>query len=343
MINTHLSIAEWASILGYNRWHFFGLGDNLNNRVCNDDVIWYQSPGLNSAVSRDEVNLAIYTAEKNIEKFVGFNLVPSWNEDSIFIKPNYRHPPINQKVRVERGYVHAGGFRKKDYVERAAKLEFVDRNKDGLIDTAEVTYQTSLKSAIHQIRVFYPDTDVEIKPVTYKAGKILIPLYLLVDPIVYETQGKEYLRANEVKQYIDNVDIARIYTSKFNEAARTKYYGNSGIEVYNSKQGYVTNCRFYDSRTLVNYYSGWVGDHENPYYELDPRWKIAITYYSASLLNNRPCVACEDGVAEFVSRWSDHLTEKEGFITPDILENILGVPTLGALYAYKQFIRYKLR
>jgi hypothetical protein len=71
---------EWAQIMGIEPAHFNGAtADPIAHSLCSECVqLWPQTPGQNSAMlSREEVALAIASAEQDIESYLGVPLKPT--------------------------------------------------------------------------------------------------------------------------------------------------------------------------------------------------------------------------------------------------------------------------
>ncbi len=78
---TKLPIDRWAEILGMDPRHFNQITTSAK-AVTTCDVVWKQFAWQeNAQISREDVALGVLQAERMIEDYVGYHLVPSWEVD----------------------------------------------------------------------------------------------------------------------------------------------------------------------------------------------------------------------------------------------------------------------
>jgi hypothetical protein len=297
--------------------------------------------------------------------FLGYNMLPDWREEALsppsFHDRSYMtsvtasgHP---KSIELKRGHVLAGGIRAVEEVALAESVTYVDLDGDSFNETAEITIDLS-DYDLNEIRVFYPgeggDESWEIRPIKITSERIRIPLWLIVRPELTEPTCLDSVNGDDAESYLETVDIYRVYNDTSNQVTLLweencacgsedvcthRAYDNC-LRVRDSELGYVVyNPRAYvePSAVYIRYYSGWRGRVSRPLVELDPIWKTAIAYYAAGLLQN-VCACCDDTLPGFVNKWSEDITR----IGKDVayrstnrqIENIFGIPTQGAWYAY---------
>src|SRR5688572_25345186 len=90
---TWLSLYDWAKIMRYSMSNFAG----LNNFPCqvgrNCGNVWFQYDEQSDNLSREALAIAIRDAEDMLSNYVGYNLLPDWNDEVLsppqFYKPEY--------------------------------------------------------------------------------------------------------------------------------------------------------------------------------------------------------------------------------------------------------------
>lgn len=360
---TWLSLDEWATIMGYNAWTFNGFAAwPCQGGDCCDDV-WYQYPDQYETVSREELAIAIRQAEEVISDYVGFNLLPDWNVSRVetprFYNARYdtRYTANNapKSVQVDRRLLRQLGIKAKRVITEGATITRIDRDGDGFEEMAQVTVPNDTDR--NQIRLFYPNQngadEWEIRPVKFiNSYTVEFPVYMIPKPNLLGGTCPDALDPDNPDNYITSVDIYQIYNDT--SAKITQYYENlcscgmssteSNGYIKNERLGYVAynpcNCGYEPQRVEIPIYSGFTGRTDRPLIELDYYWKQPIAYFAASLLN-KPCKSGCGGDEHNVSIWQVDLMQEESMgtayrTTTAILENIFGVATKGAWYAYQR-------
>lgn len=261
-ISTWLGLDTWAEILTINPLFFNSL--YLTELVTSESClqIWsqysYQNP-LN--VSREDVALAIYTAERNIAGFLGFNLLPDWTCEEEHRLTRARVPegyPVSRNVRGQPKSVTAlnkrvisGGVRGLELIAGNTLIQREDLDGDGYDETASVRFscpwpvdpddpppcdpQPILFNTC-QLRVYYPghggDREWEIKPTKIVYDGSLVIVYFKSWQIVdeqytlggFDPELRHGLNAATDANYLTGVDLYREYNDLSQQA--TLVWGN---------------------------------------------------------------------------------------------------------------------
>lgn len=219
---TWLPLDHWARIMGYNLWLFNGFSQFpcTVGSECHD--VWYQYPEQFDTLSREELAIAIKSAESQIANMVNFNLLPDWSWD-VVPTPRYKTPMytnttkvngLAKSVQVKKRYVWAIGTRTKTFVENAAILK-VDLDGDGFAETGQIT----LSNAINQnyVKLYYPGENGsdawEIRPITFVSDTIIqFPLYLVPRPEFTLPTCMEPMDPED-DVYLETVDVYQVENS----------------------------------------------------------------------------------------------------------------------------------
>jgi len=166
--------------MGINKLHFEGVQLNsLQTATC--ETAWFQHPWQEAdRVSREDVALAIAEAESNIERELGYRLIPTWEQDEWRDAPRAWRP---EAVILSQGDVRAyaptvqtrwkhlisGGIRGSTVIDAAAAIVWSDADGDGYKETGTVTAVTTVTDPC-EVHLFYPgksgNTKWEIRPIT---------------------------------------------------------------------------------------------------------------------------------------------------------------------------------
>lgn len=164
---TKLPLEEWARIMGLSPIHFNGVFiPNFTPAIC-------ESPWLQFAwqtadrVGREEVARAIAQAEADIERHVGYRLVPTWEEDEWqqTVRPmrkdltNLTSTEIRgyaQAVQAEWGHMITGGVRASEVIEADAAVTYSDPDGDGYDEVATVTVTVTSGQDPCDVRIYFP-------------------------------------------------------------------------------------------------------------------------------------------------------------------------------------------
>jgi hypothetical protein len=189
-----VSLARYAEIIGYSDCAFWGVNSPSNiNYGCRE--IWTQP-------QRDDVLLYLSEAQEELEQILQYPLMRRWFE-------NERHN-FNQILIARWGKIISPGTKVISIIRDDAA---VSHATDPAMITITPTAQLSDWS---EIKVYYPDTDIEITPsdISYNSGTltltITIPRCRLVDyPLRFNPDtGLDY---SVISNFETLVDVHRVY------------------------------------------------------------------------------------------------------------------------------------
>lgn len=362
---TWLSLDEWAKIMGYNRWLFNGFRQfpETIGEECHD--VWYQYPEQYDSMSREELADAIKEAESVLSNFLGYNLLPEWNEDTVrpprYYRPGYYHSldvyGKSKSVPVKHKHLLQVGVQRKVFLGQV-EVSRVDNDSDGFAETMQVTLPDVVPD-LNQVRIFFPDKrgslKWEIRPVEFlDINTCEFPAYLGVKPEMSQGIVTDVLDPYNDAVYLENVDVYQIYNDTSQaiqliyQSAPCDSFNLSSIETgaYVMKDRVVYNPRLFSrycqadpDLVKIFYYSGYRDDQaDRPNVELADYWKRAIAYFAVSFFHKESRSCCGGNQSELVSKWADDLSKttenRSYFMTEFLANNPFGLTTRGAYYAY---------
>ena len=344
-LNTSISLDEWAQIIGYNPWHFNGLYSNNAQTAKTCDSFWFDGYCGQGTVNRQELAMAISTAEALFEKCLGYPIKPKWQSKVIDI-PSGACNPCYKLILGEKHLLNLG-VRGVSPVALDQPLEFEDCGMDGFYEWAKVCLTTTVPE--EEIKFYYPgkggDPAWEISCVQKRPdGCYYIPVYtLLKDELC---QRCEPLCADDVSIFINTVDVYREYNvpkdlDLFYRSCKACEIVEKSVcgHITNYRLGVVeinTMCQGLPEQVCVYYYNGYTNNKK--FTNIPTQFKQAIAYLAVSLLTNDLCTCCGLESAK-ASRWGELLDRRESggassFTTYNNLENIFGVATRGSIFAW---------
>jgi hypothetical protein len=255
-VPTLLSLDRYAKILGVNPAHFNGAAANsLSPAVfpinvgCKD--VWYQHAWQKfDALSREDLAEAIYDAEKDIERELGYSPGPKWvtNEVHQYPRPFYREAFGNglnvrgqqKSIRARQGskFIQAGQ-RGTTLIGTATTaggtLVYSDPDGDGFSELATITLTTTVTDT-QEIAVFTASKSAAkewqirpLKSVSISGGSVVITLdsWLLIDPDLWEfyptgvteTSGN-LINISTTGNFVTSIDVYRIFTDFTQQSAK---------------------------------------------------------------------------------------------------------------------------
>lgn len=371
---TWLTLDDWARIMGYNLYHFNGIevDDCQVGESCGN--IWYQFPEQHDTVSREELALAIKNAEYIISNFVGYNLLADWNSDELptvryhdsRLRSNVSGSGKPKSLAVKRKHVLTAGVKRKELIEEDVTLTLVDRDGDGFNETVQVFIDLSTYN-LDEVRVYYPaedgSDDWEIRPIKVFQDRIEFPIWLIVRRQLIEQICPDPVDGRDADNFLEEVDVYRVYNDPDIQATLiysphrncsngcTDTTVGNCVYVEDGELGYVTyNTGFLEEpdKVRLNYYSGYRGTEPRPLVNLDTYWKYPVAYLAVSLLDREPRNCCGGNESFLVSQWkadvskTDKKSGQSFYATTKQLENIFGISTKGAWYAYTRALQKKV-
>lgn len=225
---TKLPLATFARNLGMHPLHFQQVALQTNPHCV--EIMPQYSWQASDHVSREEIAVAIATAEEKIENALGYRIGPCWEVDEwnglIGPKqPEYFHlrqdtfrNGRSATVQAQWGYFISGGIEAKSFILKPTII-WTDEDNDGYSETGTVTFSTVVTD-INEIEAYYPDQSgdsaFQIRPITVNiaagVGTVTFKRELCVI--------LEHLEAVEEVDYVDGlkddnflteVDIFRHY------------------------------------------------------------------------------------------------------------------------------------
>jgi hypothetical protein len=164
---TKLPLDRWAVHMGINSLHWNGVQiPAIEKTLC--DSAWCTWEWQSSdRVSREEVARAIAQAESDIERYVGYRLLPSWEVDEwrATDRPYRREMSFagstgfrgyGRSVEAKWKWFITGGIRKQDLVDAAAAIIYSDADSDSYDETAIVTVTVVAGTLPCELAVYYP-------------------------------------------------------------------------------------------------------------------------------------------------------------------------------------------
>jgi hypothetical protein len=150
-----LPLDGFRRVLGFNPWHFWGLTNATVpvTSACNDVVREYAWQAAD-AVGRHEITEAIALAEARLADALQYHTAPKYevltvqwphyfNDAEVRLGP--AQPPWHRlKVQLPKGKVRKIGFRRLDMIEIASPITLSDDDGDGLNETFEISFPTTV-------------------------------------------------------------------------------------------------------------------------------------------------------------------------------------------------------
>ena len=184
-VTTKLSLPEFARIIGINPLHFMGVQiESIMRRQCTNVIFqheWQSADG----VSREEIAQAIRDAEDEIEGWLGYRLLPAWEEEEWEVPMRSRYPEmINvspydtrgmlRSVRAKWGHLVTPGRRTKTLLGDEAPIvwdsAFGANPANDYMERGTITATVPEGTAECEIALYHPgregDDRYRIRPIT---------------------------------------------------------------------------------------------------------------------------------------------------------------------------------
>jgi len=256
---TLLSLDRFAAIFGINPVHFNGGDGNSINifpigATCND--FWPQYAWqYGDRLSREELARAIYSAEEDLARVLGYYPAPKWIAQEVHrFEQHYRRDMwgiggsnvrgARKSITLKYGKFIQAGQRAVTLVGTATTvgltLVYSDPDGDGFDELATITLPTALTNEC-EISAYFTGHDGakewEIRPAlsrTITGGNIILTYHswMLFDPDQWEryppyTAGSttlfDSIDINDADSYVASVEVYREYTD-FTTASATFYW-----------------------------------------------------------------------------------------------------------------------
>lgn len=226
---TKLALDDFANILGLNPLNFNGFSapSYFKNTECGDvffNFDWQHA----DRIGRETIAIAIHQAEEEMERELGYCLMPSWIAEErvdyprpgvpgVFGLDGYNTRGMYKSVEAKHGHIISGGIREKTLLQNAAAVVRSDVDGDGYSETCTVTVAVTFTD-IDQVRIYYAaydgDDAYEIRPATVtisggfatiKFKSWQIPKLELLDEL-----NADPLDADTNTNYETTVDVYRV-------------------------------------------------------------------------------------------------------------------------------------
>lgn len=236
-IRTWLSLDEFGQIIGLSP---FGLNQlhhpTLQQGTACGEEFFQSSWQHADRVGRDDIAQAIYEAEQEISREVGYNLMPDWVLDERRDYPRSRLAEgfgvglnvraLNKSVETTKGLVIAGGFRRKVLVQAGVSVSLSDVDSDGYQETCTVTVPVAITNT-SEVRLFYPaksgDDGWEIRPikVAINGGQAVCTFkrWQIAAANQMDSFSANVLDATLASSYETTVDVYYVYNDHSTQAA----------------------------------------------------------------------------------------------------------------------------
>lgn len=200
---TLLAPYRFAQIVGLHPLHFMGVDAPIGSaasRVCIEPIFQYTWQH-SDAISREELALGIFEAEREIADVLGYWPMPTWQQqERILIDRPYIQGTFFSGTRqftgdffsIKTGYgnVISGGRRVKTLIDDAVAIVYTDVDSDTYPETATITVATSVTDP-GEIAVYYPGKvgadEWEVRPVTVSISGGLATVTLRREQLVIES------------------------------------------------------------------------------------------------------------------------------------------------------------
>lgn len=290
---TRLPILEYAKLMGIDPARFMNI--NMPRPALGDRTLYawtYQSWQGNGGLGRMDVAIAISTAEREIEDYLGTNISPDWDIETV------RYPKaMNQyrwnisngyrpAVQLSRGKVIAGGVRATETIGQY-QVEYLDLDHDGINEVGQIVFDSP--HDLKEIQFFppgvglHPSWEIRWPRSWSRAGDeytVIFDLWYLLRPDIacqYQQDIAEPIQAVDVANFLEYVDIYRVFNDdssghvQFSWTGLSAYDGDSRphvqngfSEVYDSENGMIvprwSAVPSFDQgpdNVHVHYYSGY--------------------------------------------------------------------------------------
>lgn len=164
-VPTALPLDTFAKIMGINPVHFQGaVAPPIWTTQGQCRMIWSQHPWqADDVTSREELAQAIYDAEKEITRILGYPVAPSWYKDESHTIPNARYNPYFRPTapfKLKQGELIAGGRRATTLIDDEVTVTYTDEDSDGFKERATLTISLPADHGItdaNQLRAYFND------------------------------------------------------------------------------------------------------------------------------------------------------------------------------------------
>lgn len=242
---TKLSLYEWTAIIGMSPLHVAGIDlGSIAGAHCTKALPQYDWQE-GDRVSRESIARAIAAAESNMENYLGFHLLPTYNVDENMMTtgayPLYVGDYLKSRhYHAKWGYFIEGGRR------ATTQLTIVPQGAPAadIVWSAEATPPPGIYWRVGtvlatvpagtdpcEVRVFYPGHDAdpawEIRPaevtISNTTATIVFRRELAVNPDQWDALVYEAANGDSDADFLSTVDVYRVYTDPEQQIALYGY------------------------------------------------------------------------------------------------------------------------
>lgn len=359
-IQTNIELNTVANILNLDIWGFNGFTIPAVRITDQCNGVFEQTYG--DRATRDDLARAINSAESLIEEQLGYNMMPKYEIQTLYT-PTYKKPYELSRTRNlqtdNKGYLVDIAKEKRDFLGTFAVVrEDMDNNGVGEVCTLNLDEFRTLDP--NEIRVFYKDTDVEIRPIDIKDSgvtrKATTQMYNIGKWTSLNKIDFEPLDYADEDSFETELDVWHIYSDKTSPVKLIYPPVNFGCDdgnnpdclptftevcgyPSNKKLGYFTHTgQIIPEEIEVGIFSGWTSqDQKTKLRRLDRRWEMATVALAVSLLEKE--ISCSgDNENKVVSKWQKSIYEMDPsisrvLVTQPLSDNMFGIGTYGSYLA----------
>ncbi len=266
---TLLGLDRFAKIAGINPAHFNQTGAvsldpaifPLSDNKCND--IWFQHSWQDAdSISREDLARAIYDAEQEIAREIGYTLAPQWVANEVHSYPRSFYRDVYgvglnvrgqfKSIKPRYGKFIEAGRRAVTLIGDSATVVYTDSNSDGFFDIATITTATTLTD-VCELKVYFEDEagaqEWEIREPRTKAivgANVVFTFdsWLFVDPDLWEQYpdsdgNPTQIDISTVANFVTTVDVYREFTD-FTQASAQFFWERQPVR--NVNQIFCGSC-----------------------------------------------------------------------------------------------------
>lgn len=264
---TLLSLDHYARLISLNPVHFNSAmgGTFWPDRAKCEDIWWqyaWQTP--EDFVSREELALAIYNAERDMERVLGYAVSPRFVNEEILSYPRpyqreyYALGGTNVRgshklIKTRLGKLISSGRRALTALSAGATVTYSDEDGDGWSETGTITF-TNATVSLNEVKVYFAsksaDPAWEIRPVrsiTRSGSTVTIKVdsWLFINPVLHErhpqsNERPEPINISTTANFVTTVDVYREYVDTTVVSAQLLWDPNSGFTDDASQDGYLS-------------------------------------------------------------------------------------------------------
>jgi len=367
LVKTATTLEQVREILGISAWSFWNwtIPDCQVREGCTGT--WLQSVG--DEVTRQELALAVQQAERLLENYLGFNILPKYQTQTLYPMryklPGYTVSGATKTIQTKkRGYLIEIGAKKKELLLQFTVVP-TDQDGDGFKETAVIDISQFNSTDINELRVFYAGRDIEIRPIKItdvgQIRTITFPMYLIPKWEKIYLLCEDAIDSGISANYETKIDLYRIYTDKTDQV--NLIYNPPSNCVVDCGKTKIATCGYVSEHELgylaynptnlaepnaveVKFLSGWQGtDVDRVITDIDPLWVTPVAALAVSLLEaNKTC--CGGNTPKIMSHWQTDLTlsdeDLSRFVILPLLVQNFGVTTMGGFFAQQFAESYRL-